>query len=295
MAILGVLPPGHPFRYLCEWAGYVVLVSGVKDVVFFFLRLYVTKQDKKDDKAARATYIRPEDDEAAPLDSFAPPMALAVMPPSAAEGTEMVARPGGEKAIRRHKKGTTAGGGERELQPLSVAPSVIDMGTSVSSIWPQAYPHEDQENGPMFVQKTQANTLPSDECPELEKILIDVNEERFEKLMRSIDVIEREQEDLLFRVSVPLDVICNCVKGHQMVNFSSSPPEYKGCASRCDGCSAVIQPVNGFLHCILCSYDLCNACAHKKGTTAGGGERELQPRYCVKGHQMVKYLSYDDL
>ena len=79
MAILGVLPPRHPFRHVCEVAGYVVLASGVKDFVFFFLRLYVTKQDK--DETARAQFIRPEDDEDAPLDAYVPPTAFVVMPP----------------------------------------------------------------------------------------------------------------------------------------------------------------------------------------------------------------------
>ena len=79
MAILSVLPPRHPFRYVCEVAGYVVLVSGVKDVVFFFLGLYVKKQDK--DEARRAQ-------EAAPLQGvYVPPDVPIAVPPE--EGIEM--------------------------------------------------------------------------------------------------------------------------------------------------------------------------------------------------------------
>ena len=62
-------PPQHPIRQASEVAGVVVFVLSAYGFVIFFVRMYVSKQDKKEE--ARANYIGPEaDDNAVPLHPF---------------------------------------------------------------------------------------------------------------------------------------------------------------------------------------------------------------------------------
>lgn len=52
-----------------------------------------------------------------------------------------------------------------------------------------------------------------------------------------------------------------CGQHHDMVKFTSRPPEYYGTAS-CDLCRASID-YSGFYHCTPCGFDKCSSCADK--------------------------------